>query len=211
MRPPLLRQRRPGDPRMRNEQAWGATKYIRDPRGRWRANRAAAEVTPMSWFTGDIQAAAYAEAIAEFAVSGPLVDLGCGAVPLYDMYRRIATEVTCVDWPATLHGSSHVDVSADLDGSELALPDGHYATVIATDVLEHLQHPDRLLANAARVLRRPGGRLIIGVPFMYWIHEEPHDYHRYTEFRLRSLCEQAGLDVIHLEPYGARCTSDSIS
>jgi hypothetical protein len=156
----------------------------------------------MSWFVGDLQAAAYAETLSRYAVPGPLLDLGCGAVPLYGMYRDLASDITCVDWPAGGHGGTHVDVFADLDSDDLQLPVGPYATIIATDVLEHLQHPERLLRRAADALQRPGGRVLVGVPFMYWIHEEPHDYHRYTEYRLQSLCQDAGLRVIHLEPYG---------
>jgi hypothetical protein len=40
------------------------------------------------------------------------------------------------------------------------------------------------------------------VPFFCGLHEEPHDYWRYTEHALRRLCEEAGLDVVSLEPYG---------
>jgi hypothetical protein len=40
------------------------------------------------------------------------------------------------------------------------------------------------------------------VPFYYWLHEEPHDYYRYTEHGLRFLIEGAGLGVAVLEPVG---------
>ena len=44
--------------------------------------------------------------------------------------------------------------------------------------------------------------MIAGVPFLYWIHEEPHDYYRYTEFALRQLCTESGLKVSSVDPYG---------
>jgi hypothetical protein len=57
------------------------------------------------------------------------------------------------------------------------------------------------MGEIARVLA-PGGTLIMNVPFMYWLHEEPYDFHRYTSFALRRLSESAGLEVKELEPIG---------
>jgi hypothetical protein len=39
-------------------------------------------------------------------------------------------------------------------------------------------------------------------PFYYWLHEEPHDYYRYTEFALRRFVETSGMEVIELKPSG---------
>jgi hypothetical protein len=72
-----------------------------------------------------------------------------------------------------------------------------FHTVIATDVIEHLHTPQVLFSSAALALRN-GGKLIIGVPFLYWIHEAPHDYHRYTRFALDKMTTDAGLVVVSL-------------
>ena len=48
----------------------------------------------------------------------------------------------------------------------------------------------------------PGGVAIINVPFLYWVHEAPHDYYRYTEFALQRFAEDSGFRVISLEPIG---------
>ena len=52
------------------------------------------------------------------------------------------------------------------------------------------------------MLTRAGGKLVLGVPFLYWLHEVPHDYYRYTEFALRRFCQRSGLRVVELVPYG---------
>jgi hypothetical protein len=57
------------------------------------------------------------------------------------------------------------------------------------------------VSEVSRVLK-PGGVLLCFVPFMYWIHEMPHDYHRYTRYALEKLCKDYSLEVIELEPYG---------
>jgi SAM-dependent methyltransferase len=49
------------------------------------------------------------------------------------------------------------------DASELPLADGCADAVLLLDVIEHVEQPDRVLAEAARVLR-DGGTLIVTVP-----------------------------------------------
>jgi hypothetical protein len=49
---------------------------------------------------------------------------------------------------------------------------------------------------------RPGGKVIIGVPFFYWLHEEPFDFYRYTEHALRRYCERHNLRILSLESSG---------
>ena len=104
-----------------------------------------------------------------------------------------------MDW-ATRGDVSHVDHAVDLN-NPIPLPDARFDTILATDVFEHISHPAQLFHEISRLLRVDGA-LIAGVPFLYWIHEEPHDYYRYTEFALRQLCEESGLTVLSAEPYG---------
>jgi SAM-dependent methyltransferase len=126
--------------------------------------------------------------------------MGCGRVPLYGVYRDLVEENICIDWANTLHPNIHLDFEVDLNG-ELPFEGESFDTILLTDVLEHLAEPASAMREAARVLRL-GGKLIIGVPFFYWIHEEPHDYYRYTEFALRRMCGLSGLAVVKLEAYG---------
>lgn len=147
----------------------------------------------------DLQAAAYESALTR-AAHGDLLDLGAGAVPLYGMYRDLVTSVTCVDWAGTTHVSPHLDLQCDLR-EPLPFADASFDTVVLTDVLEHLAYPDRLMGEIARVLR-PGGSLVLGVPFLYPLHEQPHDHQRYSEHRLRLFCDDHGLVCESLWAYG---------
>lgn len=58
-----------------------------------------------------------------------------------------------------------------------------YDVVVVSEVLEHLHSPHMAVANLYSVLEY-GGRLIITVPFVFPIHEKPHDYFRYTRYGL---------------------------
>jgi SAM-dependent methyltransferase len=131
---------------------------------------------------------------------GHLLDLGAGQVPLYGCYRDLVASTTCVDWSKSPHPCPHIDHYLDLD-EPLPLPDGAYDTILLTDVLEHTRRPDCLFGEIARLLA-PQGKLLLTVPFLYWIHEAPHDYGRYTSFMLRDLSERSGLSVLELEATG---------
>jgi SAM-dependent methyltransferase len=177
---------------------WQPTKF--EPhRGGWRGSRDVHQVGPGSRLMADRIGAAYTRALRQHA-RGALLDVGCGHVPLYGCYRDLVSEVTCLDWPNTEHPSPHVDVYADL-GRPLPLPADRYDSIVATDVLEHLPYPEVLWSEIHRLLR-PGGKVIVGVPFMYWLHERPHDHLRYTEHRLRLFCADHDLTVLECEPYG---------
>jgi SAM-dependent methyltransferase len=183
---------------MKNADRWRPTKFVMHGQ-RLRASRAPEHVAAGSRFITDVLAARYQPLLEQHA-RGRLLDLGAGAVPLYEVYRDRVETVTCVDWPESAHAGVHIDIDADLN-EPLPLEAAAYDTVLLTDVLEHVYRPHRLIGDVARVLA-PGGKLLLAVPFFYWIHEAPHDYARYTAFMLRRLCTEAGLSVLLLEETG---------
>lgn len=132
-----------------------------------------------------------AEAISDLEpmIRGRVIDLGCGQKPL-EAISRYATEWVGVDRSG--HGVTIHDLR-----KPLPFHSESFDTAILTDVLEHVEDPELVLAEARRVLK-PGGILIVTVPFLYGIHEEPHDFHRYTAYRLRSML--GGFSQVCIEP-----------
>ena len=183
---------------MRNPDQWRPTRFVETTRG-WRGSSNAGHVAPGSRHTADLQARSYAPALRQYA-RGRLLDLGCGNVPLYEMYRPSITSAVCVDWPSSYHGRLHVDVACDLN-QPIPFANGSFDTIVLSDVMEHLFDYQSVWSETARLLR-PSGRLIVGVPFLYWLHEEPHDHFRPTEFALRRYCDQYGFRIVSLQPYG---------
>lgn len=184
---------------MRNASQWRPSKYVQR-RGRWRASHDAREVGVGSRLVADLVAARYDAALPRYA-RGRLADLGCGKVPLYGAYRGLVGSVTCIDWAASPHGALHLDCEADLSRPPLPFADASFDTLIVSDVLEHVPEPRRLWAEMARLLA-PGGHALVNVPFLYGLHEEPHDYFRYTSFALERFAAQAGFEVIALDAVG---------
>ena len=179
---------------MRQADQWTQSKYEQRA-GRWVGSRDAREVGAGSRLIADRTVALYAEHLPRFA-RGRLVDLGCGKAPLYGIYRSLVSSVTCVDWPSSVHASPYLDQAVDL-GGPLPFADAAFDTIVLSDVLEHLADPAVLWGEMTRVLA-PGGHLLLNTPFLYGIHEAPHDFARYTEFGLRRFAGQAGLDVVLL-------------
>lgn len=72
------------------------------------------------------------------------------------------------------------------DGHALPFRDATFDVVIANNVIEHLHDPARGVGEMRRALR-PGGQLLYTIPFLYPIHEAPHDYTRFTRYGLARL------------------------
>jgi len=183
---------------MKNQDQWKPTKYI-FKNASLVSSKNPNFVNPFSRLMADIVASYYQPALKKHA-KGILLDLGCGKVPLYQAYQPFIEENICVDWTKSLHDSDHLDLECDLN-EPLPFHNRYFDTVVLSDVLEHLYQPDALVLEIHRILK-PGGHLIMNVPFLYWIHEGPHDYYRFTEFALKKYIEHSGLTLVQLEPIG---------
>jgi SAM-dependent methyltransferase len=183
---------------VKNGNIWKPTKFEKY-KDSFRASRDIEKVGPGYRFITDIHADKYHQMISKYA-TGKLLDLGCGDVALYEMYRPLVSELVCVDWGGSYHDVSHLDYEFNLN-EPFPLEDNYFDTILLTDVLEHISNPDNIWKEMTRVLKT-GGKIIIGVPFIHLIHEAPHDYFRYTEFRLKMYCDENCLNISELYPYG---------
>jgi SAM-dependent methyltransferase len=69
--------------------------------------------------------------------------------------------------------------------------DGSVDLALCTEVLEHVLEPGLLLSEVRRCLR-PGGRLLMTVPFAARWHFVPYDYWRFTPSAITHLLREAG-------------------
>ncbi len=130
-------------------------------------------------------------------IRGHVLDLGCGERVNESFILSCADSYRGGDWAQTLHRPM-MDLVADLNGP-IPLPDASADTVFSVSVLEHLSNPQMLLDEAFRLLR-PGGALVLQVPFQWRVHEAPYDYFRFTSYGLRYLLAKAGFAHCEVMP-----------
>lgn len=127
---------------------------------------------------------------------GRLLDVGCGTRTYEPHFRPYIDRYVGLEWPTT-RGHRTGDVYGD--GLTLPFATGSFDTVVSFQVLEHVTDPQLMIDECARVLK-PGGRLIITANFLWGLHEEPHDYFRFSRYGFAQLLRRAGCDSIRISP-----------
>ena len=143
--------------------------------------------------------AGYALAV-RFLPPGRVLDLGCGVGHSIDLLQP--RESVGVDRDASaLEGQPRETVVADM--RELPFADGSFASVVSSHSIEHVPDPERVLAEAGRVLRPSGvavfttpNRLTFGPPDEI---VDPYHYVEWDPGELRAFC---GREFAEVELYG---------
>jgi len=80
--------------------------------------------------------------------------------------------------------------------------DASFDCVFCSGVLEHVDDYDAGMREIRRVLK-PGGVLLLGLPFRQKLHLAPTDYWRFTEFGIRMLLQRTGYQIDEIVPIDA--------
>ncbi len=91
------------------------------------------------------------------------------------------------------------------DGFSWPIADDSADVVLATETLEHVSDPEQFLQEAYRVLR-PGGSLLLTVPFAARWHFIPVDFWRFTPSGLLRLFTKAQFDNVEVYARGNAVT-----
>lgn len=136
---------------------------------------------------------------------GLVLDVGCGAQPYRGLlgpeaqYQGIdhvlARETFDYDIPGTLYYS----------GDRWPVADSTVDVILSTETIEHLRDPDAFFREAFRCLR-PGGNLVLTVPFAARWHYIPHDYWRFTPSALVYMLNKSGLSDVKVYARGNAAT-----
>lgn len=145
----------------------------------------------MHWLTKKISRELSDEAIEPYASDGWTLEVGAYGRP---SYGRFFPNRTGVD----VREGSGVDRVASV--YDLPFKDGEFENVLCMSVLEHLEEPRKAIKEMWRVLK-PGGRIIVSVPFLFPIHDAPGDYWRFTKYGLQQLFSK-GWNIIELKAEG---------
>ncbi len=129
--------------------------------------------------------------------SGRLIDIGCGDMQYKELIPDKVTQYDSLDIERRV---AEVNFVGDIQNMNM-IGNNSYDSAVCFEVLEHVQNPFRAIAEINRILKK-GGILILSVPHLARLHEEPNDFFRYTKYGLTSLLENAGLEVLEITPQG---------
>lgn len=129
-----------------------------------------------------------------------ILDIGC-----FNKWPKVHVPNSCTYIGLDYHETAKYwyDSVPDVYGDALKLPikSKTINTVLLFDVLEHISDTGGLLSEVCRVLE-PNGRLIMQVPFLYPLHDEPRDYVRLTIHGFRELAQKYGFIIEKCNPIG---------
>lgn len=123
------------------------------------------------------------EHLARIAEGAEVLNVGAGG-EVADVLKAHADprsfQVTSLD----IDPARDPDVVGDV--AEFDFGDGRFDAVVMCEVLEHVREPAKAIGNVHRALKS-GGSLILSTPFVFPLHDQPHDYYRFTRHGLEWL------------------------
>jgi 2-polyprenyl-3-methyl-5-hydroxy-6-metoxy-1,4-benzoquinol methylase len=96
-----------------------------------------------------------------------VLEIGGGSGYLASVLASWGCEITCLDLPGSATGMVRRFPVQEYDGRHLPFPDGQFDVVFSSNVLEHVEALDELLAETRRVLN-PDGVAVHLMPSSAW-------------------------------------------
>ncbi|MCC6599727.1 MAG: class I SAM-dependent methyltransferase [Crocinitomicaceae bacterium] len=135
--------------------------------------------------------------------SGKMLDIGCGKMPYknYILSHSKVTDYTGLDIESALVYDNNIKPDFTWNGINMPFEENSFECAFGTEVLEHCPQPEVILKEVFRVIK-PGGVFFFTVPFLWNLHEVPHDEYRYTPFSLERHLANSGFSKIKITGYG---------
>jgi SAM-dependent methyltransferase len=126
-------------------------------------------------------------------LSGHVLNAGCGERDLTALFKENgAAAVGNCDRRSSIPGAILCDLI------DVPVASATYDAIVCNAVMEHVQFPDLVMKELRRLLK-PGGHLILCIPFLQPYHPRP-DYRRYTMEGMNELARLHEFDVIEVLP-----------
>jgi SAM-dependent methyltransferase len=138
-------------------------------------------------------------------VRGALLDVGCGAQPYRGLLRSDVAYLGIDSIHAKAHFGYEIPGTRYFSGVTWPVETESIDVVLCVETLEHVLDPPAFLREMHRCLR-PGGRVILTVPFAARWHFIPHDYWRFTPSGLKHLFNAAGFAEVEIYARGNSLT-----
>ncbi len=130
-------------------------------------------------------------------VNGNLIDIGCGYSPYKKYLENYVNNYQGIDLFPFNQDVTYIGDFFD----DNFFHDNQFDCALSFEVLEHVSNSDKFLSKIYRILK-PNGFLIISVPHLSRLHEEPHDYFRFTKYGLSEIFTKNGFTIIEMKTKG---------
>ena len=128
---------------------------------------------------------------------GRTLDIGAGKLAWRSLLKKHSDVYTSSDLTR-----EHAEVDVLFDATKpFPFADKTFDTLFCHSVLEHCREPWNVLPEMWRILD-PGGIAIVSVPFVFYLHGQPHDYYRFSRYGLAYLAQRANFEVVEIVTNG---------
>lgn len=135
--------------------------------------------------------------LAASPASAAVLDVGCGEQPFRSLVERSGRRYVGMD--VVQNSAGTVDILSSLeDAPQVKTP---FASVLCTEVLEHVSDLDAAVAGLRRLVA-DGGRVVLTVPFVFPLHMEPYDFRRLTTHGVAQVASAHGFEQESSERLG---------
>ena len=138
------------------------------------------------------------EEISNYTLEGRVLDLGSKSINS-SYYKYIGMEEGCEITFTDLYENEGV-VKVNVE-ERFPFDDNAFDMVITFHLFEHVFDFSSSAEEIYRVLK-PGGKLILSVPFMHKYHADPDDYFRFTDSAIVKTWEKGGLTCESMDYIG---------
>jgi len=128
-------------------------------------------------------------------IKGKVLDVGAGE---FSRYRNL---FKCEEYiKMDIKKSENIDVIGNAEN--IPFKDETFDAIVCTQVLGDINNIYKAVQEFYRVLK-PKGIVLLTESLMNEMHDEPHDYWRFTKFGLKHLFKKAGFKIIAIDQRGS--------
>lgn len=123
-----------------------------------------------------------------------VLDAGAGPCPYKELFSHAHYEATDFTDEHNM-----MDFVCSLD--KIPQKDKTYDAILCTEVIEHVEYPQKVINELCRVLKS-GGKLFLTCPQGWMLHQKPYNFYYFTKYGLESLLNNAGFKKYTIKPMG---------